>query len=290
MKPTIQALRKVFNFEILPESYFDEQRKQLLENSKELIPAVAQYILITERVKLVNLREYRRILNRYYVLDKKLPEAYFNLPPSKPNLPATSQELNKKIKYMFPFYPYNQDHFRKYVNILRKYYTFKRVPNNFIIAKRRLPQNPKNLYLKTTFTFPINSKEKALNFIQEIPKEYNIPSAFTPEYMSVNPTEKPNLLQDYKEIEGFKIIIPMTSIEQVADTARKLRTKYYFYRISENWIEIEETYSNLLYNINNLPNTIEELKAEVEKKQLELVNTIPVVRHDETEAVMKYLI
>ncbi|CAG8446898.1 10518_t:CDS:2 [Dentiscutata erythropus] len=95
----------------------------------------------------------------------------------------------------------------------------------------------------------------------------------------VNSTEKPNLPQDYKEIEGFKIIISITFIEQVADIARRLKTKYYFYRIPENWIKIKETHSNSPHNINNLPNTIEELKAEVRKKQLELINIIPIVRH-----------
>ncbi|CAG8783672.1 14254_t:CDS:1, partial [Dentiscutata erythropus] len=62
------------------------------------------------------------------------------------------------------------------------------------------------------------------NFISEIPEEYSILAAFVSEYMSVNPMDKPKLPLDYKDIEEIKIVIPLTSRKQIAETARRLRT------------------------------------------------------------------
>ncbi|RIB17646.1 hypothetical protein C2G38_2142501 [Gigaspora rosea] len=56
--------------------------------------------------------------------------------------------------------------------------------------------------------------------------------------MTANPTNKPILPTDHKEMKEFNLTTPIRTAKQLVETVRLLRTKYYFHRIPEEWIQI----------------------------------------------------
>ncbi|CAG8757456.1 19630_t:CDS:2, partial [Dentiscutata erythropus] len=175
-------------------------------------------------------------------LPERMPQEILNIIPF--NLPITDRHLTKPT-----------------VQVLRKMFTFISLPESYFDEKReKLPQDPKDLILAVASFFPIkeraNNKEKAKAFIQKILEEYSLPLAFVPEYLSVNPTKKPDLLVNYKKLKKVKIVVLMISIDQLDRNRTSPRRN------------------------TNLPNTVEELKANIEINKPELTNMIRKPRTD----------
>ncbi|CAG8614827.1 15656_t:CDS:1, partial [Dentiscutata heterogama] len=95
-----------------------------------------------DRAKLQFLSEYRRNLQKHYILNDKLPASYFDLPPEKLNLPSTPQALIQEVRHLFLCNPKNDSELRDLVTKLRCHYKFKKLPSNFIIYKKLLPLQP----------------------------------------------------------------------------------------------------------------------------------------------------
>src|SRR5690242_12318945 len=91
---------------------------------------------------------------QYYIVEKILPN-YFNLLKAKPRLSSTSQNLILAICHLFPYNSTDTSEFRRYVNILRKHYSFCCILNNFFVQKKLLPVDPYAIKITATYNFPI---------------------------------------------------------------------------------------------------------------------------------------
>ncbi|CAG8601407.1 3024_t:CDS:1, partial [Gigaspora margarita] len=205
----VRILRIMFKFEQLSDSFFKYKLVPLPRDLVDLDLKFTDSFLIKERANLKFLPEYYQALHQQYTFDK-LPEAYFEVPEPKPDLPLTPQALCKELQGIFLFTPKDAANFKNYVEILREKYSFRRMPNDFLKRKRRLPSSPEALKISTQYTFPITEKEIALQFISQIKKEYNVTEPMTREYIQINFTDKPNLPVDYTAIKEVKLDIPIT--------------------------------------------------------------------------------
>ena len=73
--------------------------------------------------------------------------------------------------------------------------------------------------------------------------------------------------------------LPITTTKQLVKIARLLRTKYYFHKIPDDWIEIKENSENITINESNLqplPDKLEELKQIVAELPNIDINAIPI--------------
>jgi hypothetical protein len=89
--------------------------------------------------------------------------------------------------------------------------------------------------------FPIQKDKIAKCFIEQISPIYKFPFLLPPTIMTANPADKPWLPDDLQLINEYNITTPITSRKQLVDVARMLRENYYFYRISDAWIQINES-------------------------------------------------
>ena len=147
--------------------------------------------------------------------------------------------LDPEIVYAFLFTPKDKEDFIKHLEMLREYYDFKKIPNNYIKQRSRLPQDFTDIRLQKKYDFPIKEKEIVLEFIASIEQEYHIPQIMSRKYISVNYTEKPSLPWDFKKVNGVEFDMPITTQRQLLEVARELRKYYFFYRLLENWINIK---------------------------------------------------
>ena len=163
-------------------------------NPADLNTETRKFFPITDRRDLRNVLFYKRILADYYRCKGKLPEEYFRLLKKKKPLSLTLQELSWKYKEMFPI-----DLSRTNLSIkdisekLKEDYYFKMIPNDYFVQKPRLPMDTKRIVTKTSYIYPIESKEEAQKFIEEIKTKYSYNIPLPPNIMTVNPTEKPDL-------------------------------------------------------------------------------------------------
>ncbi|KAF0381809.1 hypothetical protein F8M41_012040 [Gigaspora margarita] len=97
------------------------------EYPDELPEQFGCFFPITERGDLRDIPEYYSRLRQYYTFDK-LPETYFNVLSKNLQLLFTSQELKEQLRNLFSCKPTNEEVFRTYINLLRKHYSFTRVP------------------------------------------------------------------------------------------------------------------------------------------------------------------
>ena len=58
--------------------------------------------------------------------------------------------------------------------------------------------------------------------------------------MTANSTDKPDLSEDLKQITEYNLTLPIKTPKELVQTARMLRETYYFYKLPESWIQIEE--------------------------------------------------
>ena len=165
---------------------------------------------------------------------KRIPTSYFNLPKPKELLPLAYQELNSRVRCLFPLdlselnIPLSE-----VMKRLREHYSFKQIPNDFFKPKPKLPLDTSKIKTNTTFSYPIENATEAMRFVQETRPyyQYNLPLPTT--IMVANPTNKPWLPEDPSLIEDFNLILPITSPKLVEETARMLRQYYYFIKLPE---------------------------------------------------------
>ncbi|CAG8672046.1 5974_t:CDS:2, partial [Racocetra persica] len=108
----VQSLRLIYIFTSLPDSYFVNARTFLPNYPSRLHSDIKAIFLIKEYSNLQYLAEYRKKLQKYYIIKEKLPITYFNLPSEKLNLSSTSQELKTRVKYLFSCKSKSESEFR----------------------------------------------------------------------------------------------------------------------------------------------------------------------------------
>src|SRR5205085_149227 len=93
-------------------------------------------------------------LKEFYIFHC-LSETYFDLPQPKLPLPYTPQELNNRVKRNFSFKPKNSKDFKYHIALLRNYYSFSQLLNDYIINKKRLLPLPDQIQTENSYTFLI---------------------------------------------------------------------------------------------------------------------------------------
>ena len=88
--------------------------------------------------------------------------------------------------------------------------------------------------------FPITNDNIAKEFLTAASSKYKITFPISLKIMTANPTDKPRLLSNSDKIQDFNLTIPISSICQLIDTTRMLRSYYYFNKIPATWIEINQ--------------------------------------------------
>ncbi|CAG8579638.1 9499_t:CDS:1, partial [Dentiscutata heterogama] len=84
-----QTLRLVYIFRNLLDSYFKNARTPLPSHPGQVYHSIRNLFPIRDRANLQFLLEYRRKLQKHYILNDKLPALYFDLLPEKLDLPST---------------------------------------------------------------------------------------------------------------------------------------------------------------------------------------------------------
>lgn len=191
-RQNVRALRKIFSFQQLPEAYVANSRTPLPEHPNDLNDSTRELFLITNPLELRELSQYVRLLRKYYTFER-VPPTYFDMPEPKPPLPATPQALDSEIAHLFPFLPKDATDFRRHIDILKEYYTFKRIPNDYIRTKRKLPPAPSDLKLRNSYNFPIDNLQILREFIAEAAQDHFIPEPLPIAYTNLNHTNKPDL-------------------------------------------------------------------------------------------------
>jgi hypothetical protein len=236
-KATVIALHKIYKFDTLPEDYF-KMKEPPPKDPKDLDPAIKNLVPITDRKELQNLGDYKKKLLEFYDFNR-ISEAYFKLPDPKPNLPTTYHKLDRRIRHFFPFNPQDPSTtMGKMIKMLREYYIFRVIPNDYIKYKPKLPTDTTKIKTKTKYEYPITDGQKAKEFISEIIPTYRFSIPLDPQIMTANPTEKPRLPEDLKKITEYNITIPIRTPKQLVDTARLLRETYFFHKLPSTWINI----------------------------------------------------
>jgi len=282
----VVALRKIYNFDNLPDSYFARQLTPLPSDPKNLHHSLKDKFPIRYERQLAQLSRYRSMLKQYYTFDR-MPPSYFDLPEPKPFLPTTPQELDHRIRNMFPFTPVDAEDFKRHVETLRTYYRFKRIPNDFITPKSRLPEDPKKVKTELVYEFPIENKEMAQHFISEIKNRYIIPIPMPENYMTVNHSDKPLLPNDPNDVKHVNLTVPIRSQVVLLDTVKLLRQHYYFRRIPEEWIDIpfEKTFNTQT----KIPTTLDDFIQYVKLHIPESVDLFPIREHKKAKQAIQIL-
>jgi hypothetical protein len=297
----VNALRKIFSFEQLPNSYFVKLPPPPTYCS-ELPSALQRYFPIKQRQQLQHLAVYRKKLADYYECET-IPNSYFQLPPPKVALPTAYQELNPKVRQYFPYNSATAKiPLRQVINQLRHYYTFKLLPSDFFITKPLLPTNPQKIYLKTQYTYPITEDTTAKAFIQEASQRYRIRLPLAEDIMQANPTNKPTLPVDYDSTSIEGIALPLTTKQQLINAVKTLRQFYYFAKLPEEWIDIPQRtvatkHTNTNTQLDNntpatkplptIPDNIEDIQQTLQACELQI--TLPITQQADVTSTMQTL-
>ena len=188
----------MFSFDKLPDAYIADNREALPTSYKNLRDEVQHLFSITDRAELKNLAYYRETLQKYYFVQQILAE-YFDLPAPKRPLPSTLQNLTPRLREKFLFLPANQEDFKEHVRLLRVDYSFTRLPNDYIISRRRLLLDPVNLKMPN-FAFLLQSTEEVNTFIKSVPQIYNISTLLPQAYCNFNYTNLSDLPEDANSV------------------------------------------------------------------------------------------
>src|SRR5260364_338565 len=278
-RQSVRALRKIFSFQQLPEAYFANSRTPLPEHPNDLNDSTRELFPITDPLELRDLSQYVWLLRKYYTFER-VPPTYFDVPEPKPPLPATPQALDSEIGHLFPFLPKDATDFRRHIDILKEYYTFKRIPNDYIRTKRKLPSAPSDLKLRNSYNFPIDNQQILREFIAEAAQDHFIPELLPIAYTNLNHTNKPVLPWDHKKLNNVKIKLPITSPKDLVTAARKLRKLYFFRAIPENWINIPKR-SKPTNLKPDLPTTLEEILKTLPDLFPDHPSVLPFTKYEE---------
>ncbi|CAG8806036.1 43951_t:CDS:2 [Gigaspora margarita] len=83
--------------------------------------------------------------------------------------------------------------FSDMVGMLREKYEFRRLPNNYILTRLFIPNDPAKIKTDLIYTYPITDKQLAITFLTEIKYRYKFRLSLPRSIMMVNPTDKPEL-------------------------------------------------------------------------------------------------
>jgi hypothetical protein len=181
---------------------------------------------------------FRRKLADYYTFTT-IPNSYFQLPPPKKPLPTTYQELNYKVRGLFPFNSSTSEvPLAEAVAQLREYYIFKLLPSDYFITKPSLPTKTELIRTESDFTYPITDDTIAKTFLNEISQRYRVRFPLPDHIMQANPTDKPALPTDSQELAKLNITLPITTSQQLTQIAKTLRQHFYFKQLPSSWISI----------------------------------------------------
>ncbi|CAG8650681.1 10357_t:CDS:2, partial [Paraglomus brasilianum] len=236
----------------LPDTYFvADNRIPLSAHQGWLNETTQKMFPVTVRADLKKVWGYKEELRKFYIF-RDLPETYFDLSSKKMPLPPTPQELTLRLREIFSFYLLDAKHFKEHIEKLRTVYAFKTLPNDYIISKKRLPKDPKDLHLAVTFSFPIDNKESLANFLHAVPRYYAIPNPLPKEYINFNYIDKPELPTDPSLVE-----------KKVEETENKLPNTI---KELKQLIEQKNLQTTLNFPISNqekIPSAIEFLKQDL---------------------------
>ncbi|CAG8799914.1 29950_t:CDS:1 [Gigaspora margarita] len=171
--------------------------------------------------------------------------------------------------------------FSDMVGMLREKYEFRQLPNDYMLARPFVPNNPAKMKTNLIYTYPITNKQLAITFLTEIKCRYKFRLPLPRSIMMVNPTNKPELPRKVEDIHDFSITIPITSLKQLVDTARMLREVYYFDKLPEEWIDMipiiidPDTTTKL-----DLPPKLEELTSYVKDNIPDIAAQVPITDYD----------
>lgn len=280
IRAVLASLRQIYIFSRLPDAYINDKHIPLPANPNLLNSNTKKFFPITSRKDLKNLKTYKEELKKFYYFST-IPPSYFDLPPPKQPLPSTPQELRPRLREIFPFFPKDEEDFKTHIRLLREDYFFQTLPNDYIISKKKLPLDPTQLKLKTLFTYPIQDKQTALDFIEEIPHYFKIPDPLPLEYVSINYTNKLDLPTDLEKITEVNLTLPISTSKELIIAVRALREHYFFHKIPTKWIQIENKDSKRNKDSNRLPGTPEELNKILKEKKPSSEITFPITDPNE---------
>ena len=173
--------------------------------------------------------------------------------------------------------------------MFREYYKFKAIPNDFFKQKPILPKQSQDIKIRTEYMYPITDDIIAKEFLIAASSKYKIIFPISPEIMTANPTDKPRLPSNPDEIEDFNLTIPISSTRQLVDTARMLRPYYYFNKIPDTWIEInqnteEDSQTTPVLDQTTkpyIPATLVQLQEALEKIEEEIHIILPIEKQED---------
>ena len=123
---------------------------------------------------------------------ERIPSSYFNLPKPKEPLPLAYQELNSRVRNLFPIDLTELNiPFSEVVKQLREYYLFKQILNDFFKPKPRLPTDTAKIKTNTVFSYPIENDAEVIRFVQETRSVYQYSLPLPSIVITANPTNKP---------------------------------------------------------------------------------------------------
>jgi hypothetical protein len=87
--------------------------------------------------------------------------------------------------------------------------------------------------------------------------------------MLANPTDKPWLPENVENISDFNLTLPITSRKQLQDIAKLLRQQYYFTKLPDSWINLQDAKSENAENKllkQDIPDSISEIYKQLKQK------------------------
>jgi hypothetical protein len=288
----VTCLHTIFKFQKLPESYFLNLPPPP-ENPGDIHPSIQHLFPISNRRALRELSYYKNKLQDFYTITR-IPDSYFNLPKPKEPLPLVYQELNPKVRSFFPINTADTNiPLSKIVQELREYYTFTQIPNDFFVPKPKLPTNTIEIKTQTAFSYPIEDNSEAKKFIQETRPYYRFSLPLPTTIMLANPTDKPWLPENAEDLQDFNLTLPINSRKQLQDTARLLRQHYYFRKLPDSWVDLQDLNSNGSKDSSQkqeISNSITEIYNQLQQKEVDISNLVlPITDHEATTKTLTLL-
>ena len=113
--------------------------------------------------------------------------------------------------------------------------------------------------------------------------------------MTANPTDKPELPEDPKQITQYNLTLPITTTKELVQTAKMLRQTYFFHKIPATWIQIDEQINQTQASSNDIQTKPDILQSLIElQEKLENIPdfiyiNIPIQQQEDIANTLKIL-